>query len=452
MKTLQELREIFQEWLESPQENLVLHSSEIASILRNSFHKDKNLFFKYVAKIENRFLGEIILELPEKLKNEVIEFLSSKDLAEATNSLESDDATDLIQDIKDISEKKVEQVLSLLSQDDKDEINRLLKYEQNQAGAWMQTEFFFAFINDTVSDAIERLKELKSIGELDEVYQLFIMDNNLRILGNMKIDNLLIQDFDTKFSTIIQDLDYQDISVFATDDIKVVSRKFEEYNLQVVPVLDENGKMIGRITSDDAYDIISEIATEQVYNMAGVDDEVEEEANLKEIIKTRAFWLFLNLFTAVLASLVISFFDTTLQALIPLAILMPIVASMGGNAGTQTLTVVVRQLALGEIEKGDGQNAIKREVIISLINGFVFAIIISIITYFWFGNVMLGVVIAVAMVINLFIAGLFGSVIPLLLERFKIDPAIGSTVLLTTATDIFGFFVFLGLAKLILIG
>jgi magnesium transporter len=267
----------------------------------------------------------------------------------------------------------------------------------------------------------------------------------------MNIDNLLIQNFNTPFSDIIHNIEYQDIFVFATDDIKVVSRKFEEYNLQVIPVIDKDGKMLGRITSDDAYDIISEIATEQVYNMAGVDDEVEEENNLKEIVKTRAYWLFLNLFTAVLASFVISIFDETLAQFIPLAILMPIVASMGGNAGTQTLTVVVRQLALGEIENGDGKNAVKREVIISIINGFLFATTVSIITYIWFGNVMLGVVIASAMIVNLFIAGLFGSLIPLLLQKLKIDPAIGSTVLLTTATDIFGFFAFLGLAKLILV-
>jgi magnesium transporter len=345
--------------------------------------------------------------------------------------------------------KKANQVLSLLSEDDKNEINRLLKYDQDQAGAWMQTEFFYAFVNDTVADAIARLKEYKKIGELDEVYQVFIVDESFKILGNMKIDMLLIQETNTKFSSILEDLQYTDVSVLATDDIKVVSRKFEEYNLQVIPVLDENDRMIGRITSDDAYDIISDIATEQVYSMAGVDDEVEVEENLKEIIKTRSSWLFINLLTAILASMVISIFDDTLSN-VALAILMPIVASMGGNSGTQSLTVVVRQLALGEIELSQGINAIKRELLISLINGVIFAIIISIVAFLWFGNGMLGVVIAIAMIINLLVAGFFGSAIPLLLEKFKIDPAVGSTVLLTTATDIFGFFVFLGLAKIIL--
>ena len=445
------LKQTFNEWLEGDKTSNPFHPSEIASILKGSFYTERNRFFRYIAEIPNEYLGEIILELPEKQKDEVIEFLSSKDLTEAINVLESDDATDLIQDIKNVNTKKANQVLSLLSEDDKNEINRLLKYEQHQAGAWMQTEFFYAFVNDTVADAITRLKEYKKIGELDEVYQVFIVDEKFKLLGTMKIDFLIIQEADTKFSSLLEELQYTDVSVLATDDIKIVSRKFEEYNLQVIPVLDENGRMIGRITSDDAYDIISEIATEQVYSMAGVDDEVEVEENLKEIIKTRASWLFVNLLTAVLASMVISIFDDTLSNMVALAILMPIVASMGGNSGTQTLTVVVRQLALGEIELSQGINAVKRELLISLINGGIFATIISIVTFLWFKNGMLGAVIAIAMIINLLVAGFFGSAIPLLLEKFEIDPAVGSTVLLTTATDIFGFFVFLGLAKIILL-
>ncbi len=452
MKDFLELKLILDEWLNTSQEEYSeLHPSEIATVLKHIYQDDKELFLDYIKRIENRFIGEILLELPEKLKIEAIDYLSPKDLSEATNSLESDDATDLVQDIEGRSEEKVEEVLSLLDKDDQEEISRLLKYDDSQAGAWMQTEFFYAFADDTVSDAVERLKELKSIGELQEVYQLFIVNNNFEILGSMRIDNLLTYNLYEKFSDILYEIDHKDLKVCANDDIKTVSRMFEEYNLQVIPVVDSNNQIIGRITSDDAYDMISEIATEQVYNMAGVDDEVEEDNDLKEIIKTRAYWLFLNLLTAVLASMVIGVFDTTLQALIPLAILMPIVASMGGNAGTQTLTVVVRQLALGEIDTGDGRSAIKREVIISIVNGFLFATAISIITFFWFGDVMLGVVIAIAMVVNLFVAGFFGSVIPLSLRKFGIDPAIGSTVLLTTATDIFGFFVFLGLAKVILL-
>ena len=449
MKDIEKLIPKFHKWIEGDQKELELHPAEIASVLRSFYQEDEEKFFQYLKKIDTKFIGQILLELPEKLKYEAIQILSAEDLANSVQTLESDDATDLIQDIED--EEKKRNILSLLDKEDQQEINQLLQYEEHQAGAWMQTEFFYVFVEETIQTAIERLRKLKLEGELQEIYTFFILDKDFKLLGYIKLDQLLMYDFETTFSQVLSDLDNRDIKVYADDDIKLVSKMFEEYDLQVIPVVDRDGKMIGRITSDDAYDIISEIATEQVYNMAGVDDEVEEEEDIKEIIRTRAYWLFINLITAILASLVIGIFDSTLQALIPLAILMPIVASMGGNAGTQTLTVVVRQLALGEIEKGEGWRSIRREVAISTVNGLIFAVIISIVTYIWFGNFMLGVVIAVAMVVNLFIAGLFGSVIPLTLKYFNIDPAIGSTVLLTTATDIFGFFVFLGLAKMVLI-
>lgn len=233
-------------------------------------------------------------------------------------------------------------------------------------------------------------------------------------------------------------------------DIKEVVKIFEKYNLTVIPVVDIEGKLLGRITSDDILDVIEENATEQIYNLAGVDDDAESE-DLPEIIKKRSLWLLLNLFTAVLASIVIGLFDATIESYVALAILMPIVASMGGNAGTQTLTVVVRQLALGLIDLENGKEAIKKEIIVGIVNGSIFAIVSAGIAYAWFGEYMLGVVIGLSMVINLFSAGLFGSMIPLMLKRMNIDPAIGSTVLLTTVTDVVGFFSFLALAKVILL-
>jgi len=223
------------------------------------------------------------------------------------------------------------------------------------------------------------------------------------------------------------------------------------YNLTSVPVVDNYNRLIGRITSDDIYDIMEESATEQIFNLAGVNDEAEQDDDMFEIGKTRAIWLGFNLLTAIAASLVIGMFDSTIQSLVALAILMPIVASMGGNAGTQTLTVTVRQMALGDIEGEDAKKTIQKEVVISLVNGMIFALIIGVIAYFWFSLPMLGVVIALSMLINLISAGFFGSVIPLVLQKAGVDPAIGSTVLLTTVTDIVGFFSFLGLATLILL-
>jgi magnesium transporter len=209
--------------------------------------------------------------------------------------------------------------------------------------------------------------------------------------------------------------------------------------------------LMGRITSDDILDVIEENATEQMYQLAGVDDDFEHDDNLFTTAKKRALWLFLNLGTAILASLVIGIFDETIQSYVALAILMPIVASMGGNAGTQTLAVTVRQLALGDIDFENSKDTIKKEVFISIFNGILFAVIMGIVAWVWFKTPMLGVVIAMSMVVNLFCAGFFGASIPLLLKKFDIDPAIGSTVLLTTVTDIVGFFSFLMLAKVILL-
>lgn len=241
------------------------------------------------------------------------------------------------------------------------------------------------------------------------------------------------------------------MGAYDSDDIKEVVHTFEEYDLSVMPITNKYGVLLGRITSDDIYDIINEHATEQMYNLAGLDDEAEEDEEVLKAGKKRATWLGLNLFTAITASLVIGMFSDTLQSIVALAILMPIVASMGGNAGTQTLTVVVRQLALGEICSGDALRIVKKEVFISLINGLIFAIIMGIIAAIWFDMALLGVVIGLSMVINLFFAGFFGAIIPLFLKRLDIDPAIGSTVILTTVTDVVGFLSFLGLATAILL-
>jgi magnesium transporter len=226
---------------------------------------------------------------------------------------------------------------------------------------------------------------------------------------------------------------------------------FTNYNLSALAVVDGNNKLLGRITHDDIHDIIQQIDTKQLYSLAGVSDDAEHEESIYLIGRNRAMWLGINLITAVLASLVIGLFDATIQSFVALAVLMPIVASMGGNAGTQTLTVTVRQMALGEIDYQDAKKIIYKEVMISVVNGLLFAAVIGVVAYLWFNIPLLGVVIAISMIINLFSAGFFGAVIPIVLQKKGIDPAIGSTVILTTVTDVVGFFSFLGLATLILL-
>jgi magnesium transporter len=258
--------------------------------------------------------------------------------------------------------------------------------------------------------------------------------------------------FDVKFKELIKGREYPaQKTVLDTEKISEAVKRFQDYDLTYAPVVNPRGQLVGRITSDDIYDEIEDIATEQMFNLAGVDDEVEQENILGEVFQKRAFWLFINLITAILASLVIAQFDDTLKAFIPLAILMPIVASMGGNATNQTLAVMVRQMALGEVDWENGFPAIRKEIILSLLNGFLFALIIGATSILWFRNYKIGLAIGLATIINLLVAGTFGALVPLTMKKFNSDPAVGSTVILTTLTDVIGFLSFLGIAKILLV-
>ncbi|NVJ52894.1 MAG: magnesium transporter [Campylobacteraceae bacterium] len=431
-----------------------LHPSDIAYSLKKIHAENNQDFFDTVKKIPEDYLGEVILELPEYLREDVYEELSTKKLTEAVDELESDDATDIIQEIEGIDEDKAREVFDGLEEEDQEEITWLKRYNQDEAGSYMQTELFSANIKDTIQNSIDRLKEGKESAELENIHQVFIINDDKKLLASILLEDLIIFDFSKTYEEILSSHEENKFKPFVVqdkDDIDDVAKQFEKYDLSVVAVTGYQGMLIGRITSDDILDVIEVSATEQMYQLAGVDDDFEQDDNLLTVAKKRGFWLFLNLGTAILASLVIGLFDETIQSYVALAILMPIVASMGGNAGTQTLAVMVRQLALGDIDFDNSKTAIKKEVFISIFNGIVFAVVIGLIAWVWFDKAMLGVVIAMAMVINLFSAGFFGASIPLFLKKLDVDPAIGSTVLLTTVTDIVGFFSFLMLAKVILL-
>ncbi len=345
------------------------------------------------------------------------------------------------------------EVFNELDKEDQADILQLKKYEEDEAGAYMQIEVYTAGLDQNVHDVINDFAELRRRDELENIHYLFVTDTDKKLRYGIGLDNLLVFDFDKTLKENIEESPEKFKAVFSMDneDITTVVQKFQEYDLNSLPIVNEQGVLLGRITSDDIYDIINEQATDQMYSLAGVNDDAEEDEDIFNAGKIRAVWLSVNLLTAIAASLVIGLFEETLQSIVALAILMPIVASMGGNAGTQSLTVVVRQLALGDIAKYDAYRTIKKEVILSLANGLFFAIIMGLIASVWFDKGMLGVVIALSMIINLVMAGFFGSMVPLLLKRMDVDPAIGSTVILTTVTDVVGFFSFLGLATIILL-
>ena len=427
-----------------------LHPSEIANLLKDLPEKSFNEAVQFIPK---EIIADVALELPDRYFEDVVESFSVKELAESVTELESDDQTDFIQELEEVDKDMAQEVFNELDKDDQADILQLKKYEEDEAGAYMQIEVYTAGLEQNVHDVIKDFAELRKQNELENIHYLFVTDKEKKLRYGIGLDNLLVFDFEKTLKDNIElsPENFKPIVLTDREDIGEVVQKFQEYDLNSMPIVNSNGVLLGRITSDDIYDIINEQATDQMYHLAGVNDDAEEDEDIFKAGKVRAIWLSVNLVTAILASLVIGMFEDTLQSIVALAILMPIVASMGGNAGTQSLTVVVRQLALGDIAKHDAFRTIKKEVILSLVNGLFFAIIMGIIASLWFDKGMLGVVIALSMIINLLSAGFFGSMVPLLLKRMDVDPAIGSTVILTTVTDVVGFLSFLGLATLILL-
>ena len=427
-----------------------LHPSEIANLLKDM---DGKSFDEAIQAIPKELIADVALELPDRYFEDVVESFTSKELADSVAVLESDDQTDFMQELEEVDYSIAKEVFEQLHIDDQTDILHLKQYDEDEAGAYMQTEVYAAKLHHTVHDVIKEFAKLRKQDELENVTYLFVTDEKNILRYGIGLDNLLVFDFEKTLQENIEENPekYKPVRGNNHDDIQDIVQKFQEYDLSSMPIVDYNGALLGRITSDDIYDVINEQATDQMYNLAGVNDDAEEDDDLLKAGKARGVWLGINLLTAIAASLVIGLFEETLQSIVALAILMPIVASMGGNAGTQSLTVVVRQLALGDIAKNDAYRTIKKEVILSLVNGLVFAIIMGIIASIWFDKGMLGVVIGLSMIINLCMAGFFGSMVPLLLKRMDIDPAIGSTVILTTVTDIVGFFSFLGLATIILL-
>jgi len=427
-----------------------IHPSDIAKILKQL---DDAEFAAALKLIPKDLIGDVALALPDRYFDDVVENFSVEELRDAVLALESDDQVDFMHELQEVDESVASKVFETLDEDDKKEIIKLQTYDEDEAGAYMQLEVFTAYKDEIVHDVIKRFADLRREKKIENIQNLFIIGNDKRLLYTVGLDDLLVFDFN---KTLMQNIEQSEDSFEPKkaedrESIKDVVHYFEEYDLSVMPIVNAYGILLGRITSDDIYDIINEHATEQMYHLAGVDDDAEEYDEIFRAGKKRASWLGINLFTAIVASIVIGLFEDTLQSMVALAVLMPIVASMGGNAGTQSLTVVVRQLALGGISKGDAMRIIKKEVLISLMNGFVFAVVMGVVAALWFNIDMLGVVIALSMVINLLMAGLFGAAIPLFLKRVDVDPAIGSTVILTTVTDVVGFFSFLALATYILL-
>lgn len=427
-----------------------IHASDIAEILEFIKQEDEDKFLRYIKTLPKELIAEAILELPQAYQEEVADFANAQTLSHIVSELDTDDATDFIQLIEEQDSQKAQDVLNALPKEHKEDIVTLKQFDDDTAGSIMQFELLDAYLDEKIIDSITRLRQLKERNEVENIHYIFIKDRQDCLLAIISLEDLILLDFEKTFAQV-QDKFEKPISVLANENTEEVAYLVEKYDLSVLPVVNEKNQLLGRITSDDIYDLIQESATEQIYSLANVHAEEELEDSVLETGKNRILWLGINLITAIVSALVIGLFDETIQKMVALAVLMPIVASMGGIAGTQTLTVVVRQMALGEIDRQNGMQTLKKEIAIGTINGFAFALLGTFIGWFWFDIVTLGLIMAASLFVNLFFAAFFGTTIPIALKHFDIDPAISSGVLLTTITDVIGFFTFLGLASIVLV-
>ena len=384
------------------------------------------------------------VELDPELCKDILENMEAPQVAELISSLESDDALEVIENLDaDFQQEVIRKLPSKI----RISLEEGLRFPEYSAGRLLQREFVTIPQSWTVAEAIDSLKAAPD-NDIPEFFSdIFIVTSDSQVSGKVPLSRLIRSGNEIILDTLTQEEIY---SIPASMDQEEVAQIFRRENLLSAAVVNSEEKMIGVITIDDIVDVIDEEAQEDILKLAGV----KEPSIYRDVITTsrsRFGWLLINLLTAILASIVISLFDATIQQIVALAILMPIVASMGGNAGTQALTVAVRALAMREVSNINSFRVIWKETIVGALNGAVFALIIGIVTFFWFKNIELALIIATAMIINLIVAGLFGAGIPIFLNRVGSDPAIASTVLLTTVTDVIGFLLFLGLAATFLI-
>ena len=417
-----------------------MHPADAADIIEHLSENDR----ENLIKLNNfKIDPEVFVELNESIQSEIIKYLSSETIVTILKNLESDDA---IQILENIDEKNKNAILGSLPPKDRFALLESLSYPEDSAARIMQREFTAIPSNWSVGQTIDYLRENKDLPE--EFLEIFIVDNEFKPIGTVPSSKVLRTSRDTKMISIMSETQ---LSIPVDMDKEKVGHLFENYNLNSACVVDKNNKLVGMITSDDVLTVLKEEAEEDALRLAGVGDEEITDGVLKKT-KRRFSWLLLNLFTAVIASIVIGFFKEDIEKVVALAVLMPIVASMGGNAGMQTLAVTIRTLATNELTKNNFSQNVLKEFSIGILNGIIFAIISAIIVQLWFQDATLSLIISISMILNMIVAGLFGILVPITLKKFKIDPAIASSVFVTTITDVIGFLSFLGIGAYFFMG
>ncbi len=417
-----------------------LHAADIADLLEQIGSADRRaLLALWAGEID----GEILSEIDEFIREEVIEALPREVVAEAMRELDTDDVVDILEDLEQPAQ---DLILGALELADRVAVQQALSYPEYTAGRLMQREVVVAPEHWTVGDTIDFLRGTEVLP--DQFYHVILVDPRMKPVGNVTLGRLL----SSRRATALRDIAEETFRMVQVTDLEEdVAYLFNQYHLISTPVVDGAGRLVGVITIDDAMNVLDEEHDADMLRLAGVDDEASLSDTVWEAAKGRAVWLFVNLLTAILASGVISLFSDDINKMVALAVLMPIVASMGGNAGTQSMTVAVRALATRDLTAQNAGRVVRREVLVGALNGLIFGILLAVVAGFWFGVPMLSLVIALAMLLTLIAAAMGGIIIPMTLERFNIDPALASGPFVTTVTDVVAFFAFLGLASKVLL-
>ncbi len=412
-----------------------LHPSDTANLIENLSQETRA---KLLEIEEFNLDPEIFIEINESIQSEVLQLLSEDSIAKIIKRLESDDSLKILENLE--SDKK-NLVMDKLPPKDRFLLEEGLSFPEDSAARIMQREFTAVPSNWTVGQTIDYLRENKDLPQ--EFLEIFIVDNDFKPIGTVPSSRVLRTPRDYKMNSIMREMP---VLISVNMDKEEVGHTFENYNLVSAGVVNKNNKLVGMITADDVVTVVQEEAEEDVLRLAGVgDEEITDSVLIKT--KRRFSWLLLNLFTALLATWVISLFGATIEQMVALAFLMPIVASMGGNAGMQTLAVTIRAIATKELSSGNFNNIVGKEFLIGILNGIIFAIITALIVQLWFKDINLSLIISISMVLNMIVAGLFGILVPVSLKKLNIDPALASSVFVTTITDVIGFLSFLGIGS-----
>lgn len=417
-----------------------LHPAEIADLLESLPRSQRLIVW---GMVDHELDGEILLEVGEEVRHTLVREMETEELVEALEGLDTDDMADLIQSLP---EAVIQETLASMKKLDRDRVEAVLSYEEGTAGALMNTDTTTIRPNVTLEVVTRYMRKL---GELPQgTDRLYVVDYFNKFIGVLYLRTLVTAQ---PGETVADVMDKSVQPVTADMDEHELTRLFEDRDLLSIPVIDEQEHLLGRITIDDIVDVIREEADKSLMNRAGLSEEEDIFAPIVRSTRRRSLWLGINLLTAFLASWVIGLFEATIDQIVALAVLMPIVASMGGIAGSQTLTLVIRAQALGQLGSGNTRSLLIKEMAIGLLNGLLWATVVAAVASAWFGDIQIGGVIAIALVVNLFVASMSGVLIPVILRKMNIDAALAGGVVLTTVTDVIGFMAFLGIASLVLL-